>query len=1073
MSETKKKHRLFRVAKELNTGSSTLVDHLQQSGYEIKNSPNEKLSEDMYLLLLKEFASERELKAKAEQIKEAKQEKRMQQEEPQVEVEEEFLSAQMLKSGVLDKGSVKPTAKTVATQKETPVTVPEQKKPEAKAPETKAETPAVKDKPTSPRILGKIDLSQFDRKKSRSKKVEKKPEPVKKMPPPAVKPPQKAPEVKAPEVKTPEVKAPEVKTPEVKAPEVKTPEVKTPEVKTPEVKTPEVKTPEVKEKAPEKKVVAETPDSKAPEAKTATPKAKEAKIEPPVKEKPEAKKGREVKASADAPKKGQAKEVTPNKKSEPVEEASSEAKTEPEIIKASDHTPKLAGLQVLGKIELPSARKSRKKDEKSSSSSDSGDDAKKRKRKRRRKRKSPGDSNSSSSSSSNRPNTGRGGRGGGSTGSGGSSGGGGRGRRPDPKKKEEASDKEISEIIKSTLADLNRGASRKGQKKRRGKRETHAERRAIAEQQRAEESRVLDVTEFITANELANLINASVTEVITKCMGLGLFVSINQRLEADVIQLLAEEYGYEVNFVDIAEKEFEEDHDAEDNPEDLVTRAPIITIMGHVDHGKTSLLDYIRDANVTKSEAGGITQHIGAYEVKMENDKRICFLDTPGHEAFTAMRARGAKVTDLVIIVVAADDSVMPQTKEAINHSRSAGVSMIFAINKMDRPQADADRIRQQLSEMDILLEDWGGKYQSQEISAKTGMGVDELLEKVLLEAEMLELKANPKKPARGTVIEARLDKGRGVVATVLVQDGTMRVGDAMVAGVHYARVRAQMNENGERMEEVGPSTPVQILGLSGTPQAGDRFMIYSNPSQAKETAQRRNELYREQSLRQNKRPTLEELARRRALGDFKELNIIVKGDVDGSVEALADSLLKLSVDEIQVNVIHKAVGQISEADVLLASASDAIIIGFQVRPSIQARKLAEGEGIDIRLYSVIYDAINELKDALEGMLSPDVKEEIVGSAEIREVFRITKVGNVAGCMVIDGKMNRKDPIRLIRDGIVIYAGKLSSLKRFKDDAKEVARGYECGMQIDGYNDIKDRDLIEQYHNTEVARKLK
>jgi translation initiation factor IF-2 len=715
----------------------------------------------------------------------------------------------------------------------------------------------------------------------------------------------------------------------------------------------------------------------------------------------------------------------------------------------------------LGKIDLPSDRRSRKKDEKTTSgdkSSTEDDDSKKRKRKRRRKRKTTG------------PGT--------TTGTGNTSSAPNRGndrKRPAAKKKEDPSEKDISEIIKSTLADLTskKGGRKGGKDWRKRKRDTHAERREAEMDERAKQAKKLEVTEFITANDLANLMNVSVTDIITKCMQLGMFVSINQRLEADVIQILAGEYGYEVEFVDLAEKEFEEAMEVEDLEEDLSERPPIITVMGHVDHGKTSLLDYIRKANIASGEAGGITQHVGAYEVTMEGGRRICFLDTPGHEAFTAMRARGAKVTDLVIIVVSADDAVMPQTKEAINHSRSAGVSMIFAINKMDKAGADPDRIRQQLSEMNILLEDWGGNFQSQEISAKTGQGVSELLEKVLIESEMLELKANADKPARGTILEARLDKGRGVVANMLVQDGTLRVGDSMVAGIHFARVRAMMNEHGDRIETAGPSTPVQILGLSGTPQAGDRFLVYEEERKAKEIAQRRNELFREQSLHKNKRPTLEVLARRRALGDFKELNVIVKGDVDGSVEALSDSLLRLSVDEVAVNVIHKAVGQISEADVLLATASDAIIIGFQVRPSVNARKTADNEGVDIRLYSVIYDAIDEVKDALEGMLSPDVKEEIVGSADIRDVFKITKVGIVAGCIVQDGKMNRKDPIRLIRDGIVIYQGHLSSLKRFKDDVKEVTRGYECGMQIDGYSDIKEGDVIEQYNQKEVARKLK
>jgi translation initiation factor IF-2 len=484
------------------------------------------------------------------------------------------------------------------------------------------------------------------------------------------------------------------------------------------------------------------------------------------------------------------------------------------------------------------------------------------------------------------------------------------------------------------------------------------------------------------------------------------------------------------------------------------------------------LLDYIRKANIVSGEAGGITQHIGAYEVQMEDGRKICFLDTPGHEAFTAMRARGAKITDLVIIVIAADDQVMPQTREAINHAEAAGVPMVFAFNKIDKPGADAEKIRTQLSAMNILVEDWGGKFQCQEISAKSGKGVPELLEKVLLEAEMLDLKANPNKPAKGTVIEARLDKGRGVVATVLVQDGSLEVGDSMVGGVHFGRVRAMMDERGKRIKKAGPSTPVQLLGLMGTPQAGDRFVVYEDERKAKDIAIRRAELFREQQLRQNKRPTLEEIARRKALGDFRELNIIVKGDVDGSVEALSDSLLKLSQGEVAVKVIHKAVGQITEADVLLATASDAIIIGFQVRPSNNARKLAENEGVDIRLYSVIYDAINQVKDALEGLLSPEKKEEITGSAEIRETFKITKVGTIAGCMVVDGEMTRKDPVRLIRDGIVIYQGRLASLKRFKDDVREVKKGFDCGMQIDGYNDIHIGDVIEQFKTTEVARKL-
>ena len=568
--------------------------------------------------------------------------------------------------------------------------------------------------------------------------------------------------------------------------------------------------------------------------------------------------------------------------------------------------------------------------------------------------------------------------------------------------------------------------------------------------------------------------NVSPTEVISACMSLGIFASINQRIDAETITIIAEEFGYTVEFISAEDQVGVDGIEEEEDPEKLEDRAPIVTVMGHVDHGKTSLLDWIRNAKIAEGEAGGITQHIGAYKVTgKDTGRKITFLDTPGHEAFTAMRARGAAVTDIAIIIIAADDEIMPQTKEAINHAQAAGVPMVFAINKIDKPGANPDRIKEQLAGMNLLVEDWGGKYQSMDISAKTGVGVEDLLEKVLLEAELLELKANPDRLAVGTVLESSLDKGRGYVTNLLVQTGTMRVGDVILAGAHYGRVKAMHNEKGQQVKEVGPATPASILGLNGAPNAGDRFNIMEDEKEAKQIANKREQLQREQGVRTKKHITLDEIGRRLAIGDFKELNVIVKGDVDGSVEALTDSLLKLSTDEIAVNVIHKAVGAISESDVLLATASDAIIVGFQVRPSAQARKLAESEEIEIRLYSVIYKAIEEMKDAMEGMLSPDLVEEILGTAEIRETFKISKIGTIAGCYVLEGKLVRDADVRIIRDGIVVYTGALGSLKRFKDDVKEVKHGYECGLNIDKFNDIKVGDLVEAYHEVEVAKKLK
>ncbi len=638
--------------------------------------------------------------------------------------------------------------------------------------------------------------------------------------------------------------------------------------------------------------------------------------------------------------------------------------------------------------------------------------------------------------------------------------------------KVEIDESEIEKQIRDTLARLSPMGKSKTSKHNREKRQKVHQRIEEEQLNEMESQKTLQVTEFVTANELATMMNVPVTQVISTCMSVGIFVSINQRLDAETIKLIADEFGFEINFasadvIDELNKIEEEDH-----PEDLIIRNPIVTVMGHVDHGKTSLLDYIRKTNVIAGEAGGITQHIGAYEVTTAEGRKITFLDTPGHEAFTAMRARGAKVTDIAIIVIAADDRIMPQTVEAINHAQAAGVPIVFAINKIDKPGADPDRIKTELANMNLLVEEWGGKYQSQDISAKKGINVEELLEKVILQADIMELKGNPNKRAKGTVLESSLDKGRGYVAKLLVEDGTIRKGDPIVAGAISGRVRAMYNERNQEVMSAGPSQPVLLLGLTGACQAGDTFNVTESEKEAKDIASKRTQLQREQGLRTQKHMTLDEIGRRIAIGNFKELNVIVKGDVDGSVEALSDSLLKLSTDEVQVNVIHKAVGQITENDVLLAESSDAIIIGFQVRPSVGARKMAETEQIDIRLYSIIYDAINELKDAIEGMLSPETQEKIVANLEIRETFKISKVGTIAGCMCLDGKITRNHNVRIIRDGIVVYTGKLASLKRFKDDVKEVVSGQDCGLNIEGFNDIKVGDIVEAYEIIEIKRKL-
>jgi len=709
------------------------------------------------------------------------------------------------------------------------------------------------------------------------------------------------------------------------------------------------------------------------------------------------------------------------------------AEPEMELIKA--RAGRLQGLKVVDKIELPVA---------------SSDPSKTQSQQKRPRKRIPNF------------NDGKGAR---PTGAPGSKG------KPAPRvQKVEPTDKEIQDQIRATLAKLSGGQKKfTGAKYRKEKRQAVSDAEVERLQQEQEQSKTLKVTEFISANDLASLMNVSVNEVISTCMGLGMFVSINQRLDAEAITVIADEFGFEVQFTTSTEEESEAEEtvDAED---ELKPRAPIVTIMGHVDHGKTSLLDFIRKAKVVATEAGGITQHIGAYDVTTQSGQKIAFLDTPGHEAFTAMRARGAKLTDIAIIVVAADDDVMPQTKEAINHAQVAGVPLVFAINKIDKPGANPEKVKESLSKINILVEDWGGKYQCQAISAKTGQGIEELLEKVLLEAELLNLRANPDKTAVGSIIEAELDKGRGYVSTLMVQAGTLRVGDIMVAGSNYGRVKAMFDDTGKRVNEAGPSTPVQVLGLDGAPQAGEKFQVMETDREAREVANKRSQILREQSIRTKKHITLDEIGRRLAIGSFKQLNVIVKGDVDGSVEALSDSLLKLTSEKVAVSIIHKAVGQISESDVLLASASDAIIVGFQVRPSASARRLAENEEIEIRLYSIIYDAINEVKAAMEGMLEKELEEVIVGNAEVRDVFKISKVGTVAGTMVTDGYIKRNNPIRLIRDGIVLYAGKLNSLKRFKDDASEVKSGFDCGMGIEGFNDIKTGDVIESYEMKEVKR---
>ncbi|TKS55911.1 translation initiation factor IF-2 [Mesohalobacter halotolerans] len=799
---------------------------------------------------------------------------------------------------------------------------------------------------------------------------------------------------------------------------------------------------EKEEKALQEKKAAEEKEEKERKAKLSGPKTV-GKIDLD-KDKSKTKDSKEETTKSESQKKPKAKttsEENQNKTEDKQDKAeeTEDAKTE----KIETKYTKLKGLNVTGeKIDLDKFKdKPKKKDKKKSS-----DQSKKRRRKRITK-------------NDNKPNFDKRKK--------------SKGKKSKRVTKEEPTEEEVQKQIKETLEKL-QGKSKKGKggaKYRKEKREQHRQKSQEELDQQEKESKTLKVTEFVTVNEVASMMDVSVTEIISACMTLGMMVTMNQRLDAETLTIVAEEFGFEVEFVDSEEEEDIEPEEV-DKEEDLEPRAPIVTVMGHVDHGKTSLLDNIREENVIAGESGGITQHIGAYGVELSSGQKIAFLDTPGHEAFTAMRARGAKVTDIAIIVIAADDDVMPQTKEAISHAQAAGVPIIFAINKVDLPTANPDKIKESLANMNLLVEDWGGKIQSHDISAKKGEGVDDLLEKVLLEAELLDLKANPNRLAQGTVVEAYLDKGRGYVSTILVQTGTLKVGDYILAGTTSGKIKAMQDERGNKIKEAGPSTPVSILGLDGAPQAGDTFKVMVDEREAKEIASKRTQLLREQSVRTQKHITLDEIGRRIALGDFQELNIILKADVDGSVEALSDSLQKLTTDEIQVNIIHKGVGAITESDVLLASASDAVIIGFNVRPAGAAGSLADKEEIDIRTYSIIYDAINDIKDAMEGMLSPELKEEVTGNAEIRETFKISKVGTIAGCMVTSGKVYRKSNIRLIRDGIVIHTGELAALKRFKDDVKEVSKGYDCGMQIKNYNDIKIGDIIEAFQEVEVKKTL-
>ena len=1000
--------RLNKVTRDLNVGITTVVEFLQKKGYTIEASPNAKITEEQYAVLVKEFSTDKNLKIESEKFSQERQNK-------------DRNKASISIEGFESKKEKEEVVKTV---------IPEEARPKLKQ-------------------VGKIDLDNLN-KKTAPKVVEPVAKVIEQTPKaePVVEKVVERKETPQPEKETPKPVVVEEKKPEPAPQPAPAPVLE--EKKEPKIEKTEEKTPQVKEM-----------EKETPEAAPVQEKEEDDvfKIRPT-----------EFKSKINVV--GQIDLAALNQSTRPKKKSKEEKRKErEEKDKQRQEQRKLMKDAIIKEI--------RKGDDKISKNSVNDDAAKKKKRNRINKERvdinAAGTTNAGGASNNNQrnDNANRPNRNNNSKPNSNNNQGGGKFNKDRFKKpvvKAEVSDEDVAKQVKETLARLTNKTKNKAAKYRKEKRENVQNRLMEQEEMEQEDSKILKLTEFVTANELASMMDIPVTQVIATCMSIGIMVSINQRLDAETINLVAEEFGYKTEYVsaEVAQAITEE----EDNEEDLQPRAPIVTVMGHVDHGKTSLLDYIRKANVIAGEAGGITQHIGAYNVKLEDGRHITFLDTPGHEAFTAMRARGAKVTDIAIIIVAADDNVMPQTKEAINHAMAAGVPIVFAINKVDKPHANPDKIKEELAAMNFLVEEWGGKYQSQDISAKKGTGVHDLLEKVLLEAEMLDLKANPDRKATGSIIESSLDKGRGYVATMLVANGTLKMGDIVLAGTSYGKVKAMFNERNQRIKEAGPSEPVLILGLNGAPAAGDTFHVIDTEQEARDIANKREQLQREQGLRTQKLLTLDEVGRRLALGDFHELNVIVKGDVDGSVEALSDSLIKLSTEQVQVNVIHKGVGQISESDVTLAAASDAIIVGFKVRPSSSAGKLAEQEGVDIRKYSVIYDAIEEVKAAMEGMLAPTLKEQITATIEVREVFNITKVGLVAGAMVKTGKVKRSDKARLIRDGIVVFTGAINALKRFKDDVKEVGTNFECGISLTNCNDIKVGDIIEAYEEVEVKQTL-
>lgn len=1060
MSETTNTPRLLAAAKEFNIGKDTLVEFLSKKGFEIDAKPSTKITEEMYYALQDEFAKDKAAKRKSDAIALPKGSL----------LENLNISKEELDITAKDKKAVpksKPAKVEAAPKLEEtvqPAPEPVVEKVEEVPTEVIVETPVEAPKPIPVELPPAAPIVE---------ELVAKPEPEVK---PEVKP-EPAPEKEV--IKEEPVKE-EPAQPVVAAPEEEVTHIET--------KSPKLQGPKILDKIDldvlnmstrPKKGAAKKKKEETPTESTPAPTAQKApNVDKPTSPQPESPKVETPKPPV--------KEVTP-----PAPQATPAPPKEEKLEHIEMNAPRLAGPKILGKIELPVRDDSR------------NSDREKRKRKRIPVDNKKPDTNQGQGGgqNNNNQNQNRGGQGnnqnrgnfgdrnrpGGNQQGGGNRPGDNRGgnrnnnndRRNNnprhsnqPAQPQEVDQKAIQDKIRETQAKLS-GNTGKGRnlkaKYRKSKREEMAEKRAAAEAQH--DGSALQVTEFISVSELATLLDVSFTEVISKCMSLGIMVSINQRLDAEVIELVANEFDREVEFINL-QQDADEEVDEDDGLEDTEERAPVVTIMGHVDHGKTSLLDYIRNASVVAGEAGGITQHIGAYRVTTDSGKNVTFLDTPGHEAFTAMRARGAKAADVAVIVVAADDAIMPQTREAISHAQAAGLPMVFAINKIDKDGANPEKIKEQLAGMNILVEDWGGKFQSQEISAKKGIGIEELLEKILLESELLELKANPEKVGTGSIIEASLDKGRGFVSTVLVQNGTLNMGDMIVSGQHYGKVKAMFNERGQRVKEAGPSTPVQVLGLNGAPQAGEKFKVYADESEAKTIATRRAQILREQGIRTRKHITLDEIGRRLALGNFKELNVIIKGDFDGSVEALSDSLQKLSTEEVVVSIVHKGVGQITESDVLLASASDAIILGFQVRPSSQAAKLADQENIEIRYYSIIYDAIDEIKLAMEGMLEPTIEKKVVGNIEVREVFKISGVGTIAGCYVMDGKFTRSTKLNVIREGIVVHHGELSSLKRYKDDVKEVIVGYECGLSIKNYNDIRVGDILEGYEEVEVKRTL-